>query len=520
MLTFKIADAPHEHEQIHALSYRAFVEEIPQHQPNEARLHVDRFHDENVYAISKAGEKLVGMIAVRGRRPFSLDGKLADLDRYLPPGRNPCEVRLLAIDKEHRAGAVLPGLLSVLWQHAAEEHFDCAVISATTRQLKLYGHLGFVAFGPLVGTADAPFQPMFITREMFQERARALTSFPPAMRGEVANFLPGPVTVHEDVSSAFRSAPESHRAPAFLADLDALRADLRALLRANFAEVLVGSGTLANDCVAAQLARLGRGVVVSNGEFGERLADHAARMRLEHAHVRVGWGEPLDLDAVRNTLEDAPAWLWVVACETSCGVMNDLTALAALCRESGTKFCVDAVSAVGAVPLDLRDVYLASGTSGKALAAYPGLAIVFHRDPIVPSHDLPRYLDLGMYATDGVPFTHSSNLVRALRTAVARVDWPKRHEEIAEQGATLRRRLASLGLDIVGTTATPAPHVVTIAVPDAPQLARRLERSGFLVAHASDYLRKRNWIQFALMGETSRDGIAALLRELRRQKDA
>ena len=53
---FKIASDPRELEQIHALNYRTFVEEIPQHQPNSDRRLVDRFHDENVYAISLSGE--------------------------------------------------------------------------------------------------------------------------------------------------------------------------------------------------------------------------------------------------------------------------------------------------------------------------------------------------------------------------------------------------------------------------------------------------------------------------------
>jgi aspartate aminotransferase-like enzyme len=509
--SFKLATSSDEHAQIHALNYRAFVEEIPQHQPNDQRLQVDRFHDENVYAISLAGETVVGMLAMRGRRPFSLDGKLPDLDAHLPPGRTPCEVRLLAIDREHRAGAVLPGLLSTLSQHALENGFDCAVISATTRQAKLYAHMGFVPFGPLVGTADAQFQPMLITLESFRSHLRAL---PPAARGEMVNMLPGPVPVHADVSAAFHRSPESHRSDAFLRELDELRAGLRALVRANHVAVLLGSGTLANDCVAAQLTHLGHGIVLSNGEFGERLADHAARMRLDHTHLRIEWGEPFDLEAVRATLDSEPVeWLWVVACETSCGIINDLAGLTALCRERGVRLCVDAVSAIGAIPLDLSGIHLASGTSGKALGSYPGLSLVFHRDPIAPSPDLPRYLDLGLYAAEGVPFTQSSNLVGALRTAVAR---PPRFEEVATLGAWLRDRLQAMGLQLVGRQ--PAPHVVTIALDrsiPSDELAASLERSGFVVAWASNYLLVRNWIQIAIMGETDRTALSALLRELR-----
>ena len=513
MYSFKLATSPHEYAQIHALNYRAFVEEIPQHPPNDQRLQVDRFHEENVYAISLAGETVVGMLAIRGRRPFSLDGKLPDLDAHLPPGRNPCEVRLLAIEREHRAGAVLPGLLSVLSRHAAENGFDCAVISATTRQTKLYSHMGFVPFGPLVGTADAPFQPMLITLESFRSHVRTL---PPAARGEMVNVLPGPVPVHPDVSAAFHRGPESHRSDAFLRELDELRAGLRALVGANHVSVLLGSGTLANDCVAAQLTHYGPGIVLSNGEFGERLANHASRMRLDHTHLRAEWGDPFELDAVRAALDAAPVqWLWVVACETSCGVLNDLAGLAALCRERGVRLCVDAVSAIGAIPLDLSEIHLASGTSGKALGSYPGLSLVFHRDPIAPSPDLPRYLDLGLYAAETVPFTQSSNLVGALRTAVAR---PPRFEEVARLGHWLRTRLQSMGLTLIGGR-QPAPHVVTIALDrsiPSDELAASLERSGFVVAWASNYLLVRNWIQIAVMGETTKAQLSALLRELGR----
>ena len=36
-----------------------------------------------------------------------------------------------------------------------------------------------------------------------------------------------------------------------------------------------------------------------------------------------------------------------------------------------------AVACLGAVPLDLRGVYLATGSSGKALGSYAGVAMVF-----------------------------------------------------------------------------------------------------------------------------------------------
>jgi predicted acetyltransferase len=169
---FKLADKDWEFEQIYRLNYDTFVEEIPQHERSQAQRLVDKFHAENTYLICVAGEKLVAMMAVRGTRPFSLDQKLKNLDKYLPSGRRTCEIRLLAIEKEFRGGKVMRGMLALLGQHSAEKGYDLAVISGTTRQLKFYQHIGFVPFGPLVGSDDALFQPMYITLEAFESAMR------------------------------------------------------------------------------------------------------------------------------------------------------------------------------------------------------------------------------------------------------------------------------------------------------------------------------------------------------------
>jgi len=114
------------------------------------------------------------MVAIRGRRPFSLDERLTDLQSYLPPGRSICELRLLAVDKRDRSGRLLPALLSYVWQYCREQGYDLALISGVTRQSKLYAHLGFVPFGPVIGPPEAQFQPMMVTLERFAPLAPAL----------------------------------------------------------------------------------------------------------------------------------------------------------------------------------------------------------------------------------------------------------------------------------------------------------------------------------------------------------
>lgn len=528
-LVFKFASEDWEFEAIHRLNYQTFVEEIPQHERSPSQRLVDKFHHENTYLICLCGRQLAGMLAVRGNRPFSLDQKLPNLDSYLPPGRRICEVRLLAIDKKFRGargGQILAGMLALLWQHGIEKGYDLAIISGTTRQRKLYQHLGFVPFGPLVGSGEAQFQPMYITLETFEVRAREFLRNAPArsFHPSAANFLPGPVAVRREVRRAFEQAPESHRSPVFMMDFQAARRCLCELTGAAQCQLLVGSGTLANDAVAGQLALEGnRGLVLSNGEFGSRLVDHARRWGLDFEACEFDWGAPVDLNEVRRRIESRPGmrWLWAVHCETSTGVLNDLEGLKALAAEFGLRLCLDCISSLGTVPVNLRGVYLATGASGKGLRAYPGLCMVFHHHELQPAPDrLPRYLDLGYYASqNGVPFTFSSNLLHAFHAAIRHVDWERRFATVAELGAELRQRLREAGFRLLAPEPVAAPAVVTLVLPpeqSSIELGQRMEENGFLLSYNSEYLRKRNWIQIAVMGECTREKMISLVNVLKR----
>ncbi len=528
-LVFKFASEDWEFELIHRLNYRTFVEEIPQHKASPTHRLVDKFHAENTYLICLNGQKLVGMLAARGNRPFSLDQKVPDLDTHLPKGRTVCEIRLLAIDKSFRGsrgGQILSGLLALLWQHGVERGYDLAIISGTMRQLRLYQHLGFVPFGPVVGTGDAQFQPMYVTLETFEVTAREFLRSAPAksFQPSAVNFLPGPVTVRREVRRAFEQAPESHRADSFKTDFQQTKELLCKLVHAASVELLFGSGTLANDVVGAQLSLLrGRGLVLSNGEFGERLADQARRFKLDFEHVRADWGATLDMNLLREKLSvaDAPAWIWCAQCETSTGVMNDIEALKQLCAGHGVKLCLDSISSVGTTPVDLAGVYLASCASGKGLRSYPGVSMVFYNHQVLPADDqLPRYFDLGYYAQqEGIPFTFSSNLLHALHAAVQGVNWEKRFAELSETSAWLRAKLIESGFELVGGNARTSPAVITLALPEALNsitVGNLLKESGFLLSYNSEYLRGKNWIQICLMGEIAREKVVALTGALNR----
>lgn len=506
-LVYKIAEERAEFEQINQLNYETFVEEIPQHEKNDSRELVDRFDRENTYIIAKAAEEVVGMIAVRGNRPFSLDGKLANLDSYLPAGARPCEVRLLSIKPAYRKGYVFYKLCENLIAFCLENHYNMALISGVERQLRLYRRIGFKEFAEMTGSGDARFQPMYLTKEQFESSTGAFSRLADraAVRKE-HSFLPGPVSFSEKVAEAMSGPVISHRSQQFQKELNSVRSNLTALVKGNKAAVMTGTGTLANDAVACQLKKIsGSGLILANGEFGFRLIDHAERMGLDYQVLAKEWANPIAADEVEQLLKENSriSWIWSVHCETSTGYLYDIPGILDVCKRYGAELCLDACSSVGIVDCDFSEVYLAAAVSGKGLGAYPGLAIVFHREEIFPDSRIPRYLDLGLYNGEGVPFTHSSNLVKALGAGLEEVR-PNGYVSMAKR---IRSRLKEAGLEVLGDEKY-SPGIITVKIPagqSSKEVGDRLKRRGLLLSYESGYLLERNWIQAALMGSQSEE---------------
>ena len=219
MVSFKIASEDWEFQEIHRLNYETFVEEIPQHEKNPTRQLVDKFHNENTYIICVNEHALAGMLAVRDKRPFSLDNKLNNLDNYLPGARALCELRLLAIRKKYRKKRFIQGLFKYLARYCESNFYDLAIISASTNESGLYRRLGFTEFGPLVGKNGAMFQPMYLTYDSygkFKKDSRILNDNDVP---EKHFYQPGPVEVRAEVKEEFARSPVSHRSEEFEKEL-------------------------------------------------------------------------------------------------------------------------------------------------------------------------------------------------------------------------------------------------------------------------------------------------------------
>jgi len=336
---------------------------------------------------------------------------------------------------------------------------------------------------------------------------------------EPLSLLPGPVPLLPQVRAVLARPPQAHRWPEALDRLERVRQLLRARTGAGHVAVLTGSGTTANDVVAAQLAlRPGPGLVLAAGEFGERLVDAARRTRLDVRVLRATEGSVVTGAQLAAALAERPAgWVWTVHCETSTGVLFDLAELLATCRAAGAELAVDAISSLGCAPVDLRGVLLATASSGKALAGFPGLAVVLARDAPQAGQDLPRSLDLHAYTSgDGVPYTLPTVLVGGLLAALeARpaADEPAALGRLAATGAWLRRELLGRGLEVVAREECAAPAVLSVRLPHGVtpvRVADLVAGDGFLLAASSGYLRDRGWVQVSLMGRPCQQNLRRL----------
>jgi 2-aminoethylphosphonate-pyruvate transaminase len=208
------------------------------------------------------------------------------------------------------------------------------------------------------------------------------------------------------VKQAVLDTTIGHREPEFSAVLRESVAMLRPVVGLTPADAyriafITGSGTAANEAVLGSVGAVGSVLVLTNGEFGERLLATARRHNDDVGELRFSWQEAIDLRAVAAELDRRRYDLVVVAHhETSSGMLNPVEALASLAHRNGALIAVDAISSIGAERIEVEEwgIDVLTGSSGKALSAMPGIGIVVIRESVLAGSTSnaagPQYLNL------------------------------------------------------------------------------------------------------------------------------
>ena len=137
--------------------------------------------------------------------------KIGPVEQSLPvKAESICEIRLLSVKKEYRNGRIFLGIAQFLARYCLKKGYDVGVISGIVRQLKLYEQMGFQPFADLVGSGDAIYQPMLMTKETFDQSIAGRIIKP------TVNFLPGPIQISDAVISSLMIEANSHRSKPFI----------------------------------------------------------------------------------------------------------------------------------------------------------------------------------------------------------------------------------------------------------------------------------------------------------------
>jgi aspartate aminotransferase-like enzyme len=219
-------------------------------------------------------------------------------------------------------------------------------------------------------------------------------------------------------------------------------------------------------------------------------------------------------------------WVWGVHQESSTGVLNDLPGLVEVARRGGLRVCVDCISSLGATALDLSEVYLATGATGKAIGSYAGAALVFadlRQLEHIDSARTPSYLDLpSSLRTLGPRFTFPSSTLFALDSALAGFASPEAaqvcYERYRRLGACVRKHLRELGLTPLASEKCAAPVITTFSPPNGESSEAFVARChfwGYSIGGASGYLQNRRFVQIATMGAIKQEEFTGLFDHLR-----
>lgn len=348
-------------------------------------------------------------------------------------------------------------------------------------------------------------------------------------------FTPGPVMTSEALKAVLLQPDIPHRQPAFEQYVRRIRASLLQLSGADegyTAVVVSGSGTAANEAALSSIVRRGEDVLLlSNGEFGERLRGILEVYGYPLHVLDFGWAQRYDLEAVRRTLAEHPliAWVCMVYHETSTGMRNALDGVGQAVSEAGRRLFVDAVSAIGGEPLDVvRDgIDVCTGVPNKAVAGLPGVSFVIARRSSVPplGEDLPRrnvYLNLQKHMewadrAEQTPNTPSVQMFVALDAALQELQAEtldgrmQRHRECA---VIVRQGLERLGLRLLLAPDLRSNTVTAAFLPSAVRVEAFIEAMdarGYVLYPGKGPLLEQNVFQVATMGWIQPEDCRSLL---------
>lgn len=308
-------------------------------------------------------------------------------------------------------------------------------------------------------------------------------------------LAPGPVPVPPPVLQAMSAKVLHHRTPEFEHILQEVWRGLQSVfVTKQPVQILAGTGSAAMEAAVVNLLSPGdQALVVVSGKFGERWAEQCERYSIKVHRLDVPWGEAVSLEAFEAALKShrAVKAVFSQACETSTATVHPIQKMAqAIARHSQALFCVDAITAVGCMPLPMDDWGLDCVVAGsqKAFMIPTGLSFIALSEKawkVQAQSRLPKYyFDLATEraanAKGETHFSTPTSLIVGLNRVLKEMQ-SSGLSQVIERCQTLAKATAAAGAELGLKTysSSPASSVTALQTP-----------AGVNSAHLRDWLEK------------------------------
>ena len=303
-------------------------------------------------------------------------------------------------------------------------------------------------------------------------------------------LIPGPVTTRPEVRQALAQdiAPWDNEFRHFLTRLRSRILRLAGGVEGQHVTLpLQGCGHFITEAALRTfLPPGGRILIPATGAYADRMIRLAREAGRVPVPLPMGMSDATDPQTVARVLQADPSLthIGMVYSETGSGVIHDVRAVGAVVRAAGRRMIIDAVSAFGALPLNLADqpeVDAAVFTTNKCLEALPGIAFAVARiDRLLTSADnagswsldLANIYDHALSAGWGsFRFTPPAQILAALDVALDYHDaegQPARLDRYTANMRTLYDGVCGLGLTPWLPASRQGPVIVNVHAPLDP----------------------------------------------------
>lgn len=333
-------------------------------------------------------------------------------------------------------------------------------------------------------------------------------------------MTPGPVPLSSEVLKELALPVLHHRTDEFETILGQILHRLKIVFQTKQpCFVLTATGT--GGMEASLLNTLKRGdkvLSIDSGKFGARWHEMALCLGYNSIRLPFEWGQPIDVQKISDLLKQQPDIKAILcqACETSTGALLPIEEIAKLTRNSSCLLIVDAVTGLGAVPLNMDEWGLDVVISGsqKALSLPTGLTVLSLS---------PRALDAAkkiaatqtyywnlieeLKANEKMQtrFSSAVSLLRPMNVVLTQIEkrgLPALFDLHAERAEHFRKQVLKNNVTLFPTV--PSPSLTCLSVPvDSQKLQQRLQEKYRIVVMGGQDQLKGKVLRIGHMGNMS-----------------